>query len=342
MRSEWMNFLHTQLAPADAADAPARENDRPTEANLICPINDLAILTVSGRDAERFLQGQTTCDTSQLGADAFGLGAICNPKGRAVATFRMFRADEDFYLLVAMELLPALQKRLQMYVLRADVRLGNETEDWCCLGVIGDQASAALAKQGIDPPVQLHRLSRKGDCITVKMPASSDRYLILAGVETAKRLWTGVSALDGFAAATQSAWDREEIAQGLPSITAATSEEFVPQMLNLDRLGGIDFEKGCYTGQEVVARMHYLGNLKRRMYRIRCKGSVMPKPGDRLYAANSEEGQSIGRIVAVAPALSGGYEMLAVIEIRHAESGDIRLFGTQGKAVERLPLPYSL
>jgi folate-binding protein YgfZ len=342
MRSEWMSFLETRPAPGDTAEPSRQMRDGPADANVLCPINDIGVLTVSGRDAEAFLQGQATCDMRKLGADLYGLGAICNPKGRVVTTFRTFRADGVFYLLTALDSLPAVQKRLQMYVLRADARLQDETEAWCCLGLIGGRATEFLSQQGMDPPSAVGRLSRQADAITLDVPASSKRYLILSELARAVQLWESASSPGDFVPATQSAWDREEIAQGLPLITAATSEEFVPQMLNLDLLGGISFEKGCYTGQEVVARMHYLGKPKRRMYRLLCRNGAAPQPGDLLYAAGEEDGQSVGRVVSAAPTIAGGYEMLAVIDIRQAETGDLRLHAKEGIAVERLPLPYTV
>lgn len=175
----------------------------------------------------------------------------------------------------------------------------------------------------------------------VDIGPSRRRVLIAAEMGSAKRIWQALAATPGYSLVKSDAWHLRNIEEGLPSVTQATSEEFLPQMLNLDVLGGVSYRKGCYTGQEIIARTHFLGNLKRRMFRLRTLDERRPVPGDPLYRAGEAEGQRLGQVVAAAPEEERGFQLLAVLPLERTQDSDIRLFRPDGPAVEFLALPYT-
>lgn len=319
MSIEWPDLLSESEA---ATDFLAR-----AEGSAFCGLADLGLLRVSGVDAETFLQGQSTCDIASLGFDESGLGAFCNPKGRVIASFRVLRRVEGYYLFVPADLVEAIHKRLRMYVLRSKVSIENLTPHWGFIGLFRP-GSGLLDGQG-------------GDVLAVRVDQSSARILIAAPNETAKRLWEGLLSSSDYSLVSSGAWRLKDIEDGLPSETQVTSEEFLPQMLNLDILGGVSYRKGCYTGQEVVARTHFLGHLKRRMFRLRTISEHEPKPGDPLYQSGEADGQRVGQVVAAAPEAERSFQLLAVLPLDRSPDADLRLFRPDGPAAEFLTLPYT-
>jgi folate-binding protein YgfZ len=325
---------------------------RPTSANLVndptdpnvsfpwlCPLPGTGLLAVSGRDAPSFLQGQTTCDMLKLAPERTNLGAMCNPKGRVIALFRAFQRDGLFYLLLPRELVAAVRKRLHMYVLRADVQIEDVSGKWTIFGIGGARLESNLEAIGIPCPANLNDIVCQAECCSIRIPAAAaDRVLIMVRHENAEALRAKLEDGTRFASTTPARWRLEDIQVGIPSVGPAISEEFVPQMLNLDLLGGISFSKGCYTGQEIVARTHYLGNLKRRMFRLQSTGAIEPEPGDPIYPARRET-QSAGMVVVAAPAEQGTHQMLAVLNVAQAEHGDLWLRRSGDSKLSLLLLP---
>lgn len=300
----------------------------------------MGLLAIGGSDAAKFLQGQTTCDMLQLAPGRTSLGAICNPKGRVVALFRAFRQDGAFYLLLPTEIIEAVRKRLRMYVLRADVKIEDIGSAWTILGTGGAGLQAALEPFGIPVPANPDDIIFQADCLSIRIPAvEADRLLLLIRNEKAEALRTELEAGARFTRTEPSRWRLADIKAGIPWVGQAISEEFIPQMLNLDLLGGISFSKGCYTGQEIVARTHYLGNLKRRMFRLQSDGGVEPQAGAAIHTAEPEA-QSIGMVVIAAPAAEGSHQMLAVLNIAQARRGDLRLSESSDSRLSLLGLPY--
>ena len=306
----------------------------------LCSLPDMGLLAIGGSDAAKFLQGQTTCDMLQLAPGRTSLGAICNPKGRVVALFRAFRQEGAFYLLLPTEIIEAVRKRLRMYVLRADVKIEDIGGAWTIFGVGAADLTSALEPFGIPVPANPDDIIFQADCRSIRIPsAEADRLLLLIRNEKAEALRTELEAGTRFTHTEPSRWRLTDIQAGIPWVGQAVSEEFIPQMLNLDLLGGISFSKGCYTGQEIVARTHYLGNLKRRMFRLQSAGGVEPKAGAAIHTAEPEA-QSIGMVVIAAPAAEGSHQMLAVLNIAQARRGDLRLNESSDSRLSLLELPY--
>ncbi len=308
------------------------------------PLPEIGVLSLGGKDAAKLLQGQATCDILGLPPGQTTLGAFCTAKGRALAVFRVLRTEDRIFLLLPAELLEAVRKHLQKYVLRADVKIEDATGRWAVFGLFGEQSAAALRTLGLPPLSRDNEAEGQGGLLAsfyaIRIPdPDGPRLLVLVDAAKAEGVGRFLEG-HGFARADARRWRLEDIRAGLPTVTAATAEEFVPQMLNLDLLGGISFNKGCYTGQEIVARTHYLGSLKRRMFRLAGEGPL-PQPGESLFA-NGEEGQGAGTVVAAAPAPAGGFELLAVLNINLAETQDGYFKTAGGSAASLSSLPYAL
>lgn len=219
-------------------------------------LNRYGILAVSGTDAREFLHAQLTVDMRDLPPDRARLAGWCSAKGRLLATFLVIPAGERFLLQLARDLAPAVAKRLAMFILRAKVKLADESEAWAQFGVWDApphwDASRVVAHEG-----------------QVTVPLGDGRFLRLEPAQAP----TLVPNAD------EEAWTLQEIRAGRPLITAATQDQFVPQMVNLESLGGVDFKKGCYPGQEIVARAQYRGQVKRRMVRLPAPEGEPLKPG---------------------------------------------------------------
>jgi folate-binding protein YgfZ len=236
-------------------------------------------------------------------------------------------------------LLPGIQKRLAMYVLRARVKLTDSSGTWVRIGVAGSHAAALLGKiLGEIPAAPLGvRHGERGSIIRL----AEDRFQLLILPEQASTIWEDLSR--NATPVGKPCWDWLEIRAGIPHILPATQEQFVPQMVNLDALGGISFQKGCYPGQEIVARTQYLGKIKRRMYLANVRPETCDLPieaGDELFSADLGE-QSAGMVVNPASSSDGGTDLLAVIQASSVEAGEIHWKSLDGPALGIMPLPYS-
>lgn len=258
----------------------------------ITPLTHLAVLQVSGQDARAFLQGQTTCNLTEISEQTASFGAFCNNKGRVISTFLILKQQQDWLLLVPTSLLPALQQRLQKYILRAKVNLIDGRESYCLIG---------LSQLITPPPFELPNthlsVLAQEDKLILRLGEQEPRYIILADAMTAQQLWLDLIQ-QGYQPQSSSYWTLLDMYAGIPWLCADTCEEYIPQMLNLEQLGGISFNKGCYTGQEIVARTHYLGQSKRALYTATAHiNSAPPKLNSPILDA--PEGQQVGKVLAI-------------------------------------------
>jgi folate-binding protein YgfZ len=275
------------------------------------------VLAFRGVDVAKFLQGQLSADVEKLAPGASTLAGLHNPQGRVIALLVLLRTREDEVLAVLpRDLLPRVSGILRKFVFRARVRI--EPEDaWHVLG-------APVAHEQFPSPAWANRF-------LWLVPGSR---LAAAATDEAKLADPAALAL----------WERTDIEAGLPQVYPATSESFVAQMLNLDLLGAIAFDKGCYTGQEVIARAHYRGRVKRRMQRWHYPGATPPRPGDTVHAP---DGRSL-TVVRCAPGLDGGGELLAVGTYASGAAPDDAPPAQEGSGPPTLtvsgplPLPYAL
>jgi len=345
MNADWKRQLDDAGAVLDETGRVLHFADPASELQsadglVLADLSHLAVIAVRGEDAASFLQGQFSNDIQKVDAGHSQLAAWCNPKGRMLAALRIFHRENAFYLLLEHSLLEPTLKRLRMYVLRSKVTLEDAGEDLPGFGLSGPEAEARLAELlGSAPAVPGDALER--EAVTVlRLPGPHPRFSLHAPAATLGPLWSRLRE-GGARPVGAHVWALQDIRAGQPSIHPGTQEAFVPQMVNLEVIGGVSFKKGCYTGQEVVARMHYLGKPKRRMFRARAETDSVPPPGTEILAAGAE--QSAGKVVDAQPAPEGGVELLAVLQLSAVEGGAaLHLGGAQGPQLTLLSLPYAL
>jgi tRNA-modifying protein YgfZ len=296
--------------------------------NGVTPLTHLGIIRAEGEDAATFLQGQLTQDFSLLGTSEARLAAYCTAKGRMQASFiGIKRGPADILLVCSRDILPATLKRLSMYVLRAKAKLRDATAEFDLYGLAG------IAAQEAAPALQSPwSRAENGNASVVRLyPADGQpRALWLAPA--------GEAAPRG-AALEQAPWLWGEVRSGIATITAPIAEAFVPQMLNYESVGGVNFKKGCYPGQEVVARSQFRGTLKRRAY-LAHAGSAL-QVGQEVFH-ESDPGQPCGLIAQAAAAPAGGWDAIVSIQITAAGSGRLTAAGPDGPALALTPAPYPL
>jgi folate-binding protein YgfZ len=275
----------------------------------IAKLDAYGLLHAAGDDARAFLHAQLSNDIEHLGPEEARYAGWCSAKGRLLATFLVVPCAGGFLLQLSRDLVPAVARRLSMFILRSKVKIADVSGQWAQFGIWSPGTEGALS------------VSERDGSIAVRIDA--ERSLVFAPQASSGRYAPNASAGD---------WALAEVRAGRPLIVQATQDQFVPQMVNFELAGGVDFKKGCYPGQEVVARAQYRGAVKRRMYRLR--GAAL-QPGQDLYTDDAP-GQASGTVVNAA-----GDEALAVLQISAVEAGSPIRAQPQAAALEVLPLPYS-
>ena len=295
---------------------------------ILADLSDNALLAVTGDDAAAFLHAQLTNDVQSLPVGAAQWNGWCTAKGRLFATFLVVRRADGFLLMLPAEIAPAVAKRLAMFVLRSKVKIADVSAELVRMGFAGKSASVIAARHWGHTPDPMRSVEKDGASCTA---LDLERFVILAPPQAAPALWDELAM--NAKVAGPDAWQLSLIDAGIPTITAATQEQFVPQMANLDLIGGVSFKKGCYPGQEIVARTQYRGILKKRMARAHVAGDARPMPGESVYSAAFGE-QAAGTVVNVAPAPDGGFDALVVAQLESLERGDLRWKSPQGAPFE--------
>jgi hypothetical protein len=310
-----------------------------TQAFPECALNDLShfgLIRISGADSRTFLQGQLTNDINAVTPELAQFSSYCNPKGRMLGSFWIFQRDDDLYLQLPAGLLESILKRLRMFVLRSDTTLHDASNELARFAISGDCAADLLPFAPSDDKACLTR----EQMTIIRLPGDRPRFELIGPPEILVQTWRRL--LDTAEQTGPDFWSLMDIRAGMPTVFEDTLEAFVPQMANLQLIGGVSFTKGCYTGQEVVARMQYLGKLKRRMYHAHVDTAQAPARGAEVFSPSNESAQGAGKIVDVAASPQGGYELLAVIQISSAEADDLHLEGADGPRLRLLDLPYPL
>jgi len=339
MHPDWQAFLAargahvTGDAVSDFGD-PDGERAATARGSIVADLSQYGVLSAAGADARAFLHGQLSCDVEALADPAAVYGAFCTAKGRVLANFLLWSEAGSFHLLMPRALVPGIRKRLQMFVLRSKVTLAEHSDAPVLLGLAGPAAPGAL-RTLVDPvPGGPLGVARGGGLTAIAVRDGS--FVLVAPVAQAPAAW---QRLDGLVPVGAACWEWLEIANGLPWITAATQDQFVPQMANLELIGGVNFRKGCYPGQEIIARTQYLGTPKRRLFLAHVDTGGSPAPGAPLVADDAGE-RSAGTVVNVAPSPEGGFDLLAVVQTASATGGTVRLGSAAGPALRFRPLPY--
>lgn len=328
--NDWQKYLSTQGAVINDDQIHFNESPvdyplllAPDENIIVSPLLHQGLISVKGPDAARFLQGQITCDVLQLAVGESVPGARCNAKGRMLASFVLLHAEDQHFLLqLHRSLITPLINELTKYAVFFKVELTDISDCYCLLGVAGK----SVEKSGLIDTAYQYRLV-------------DGRRILIVATEKAPSVWEALR--DRVKPAGTELWQLMDIRSGFGHVEIATSDLFIPQMLNFQAIGAISFKKGCYTGQEVVARMKYLGKLKRRMYRIRIAALQNHLPsGTSCYLQGLN--QSVGHVVSTAHCDTERLEMLIVLTAEAAESEEL-VMGSQPKtAFEKLSIPYEI
>jgi tRNA-modifying protein YgfZ len=318
---------------------PAEERRAAAQGNVLADLSDSSLIRARGADTQNFLNGQLSNDVRRLDATHSQLAAWCSPKGRMLVIFRLFRRGDDTLLQLPASLLETTLKRLKMFVLRAKVTLEDAGAELTGFGISGPDAEKLLRDATGFTPGEVDGCETRDEITVIKLAGPHPRFEVITPTDNAIKLWTALKSKT--TSVGPAVWSWLDIMAGIPGVHPETSEAFVPQMANLEIVGGVNFKKGCYPGQEIVARMQYLGKLKQRMYRARFEGDALPRPGDSIFAPDFP-GQSAGTVVAAQPAPDNGFDLLAVIQISSAEIGELHLGSETGPTLSLQSLPYSV
>lgn len=337
----WHQFLKDQgahITDHSVQDFGDANNERLIAANneLLCDLSHLGILKISGDDAPSFLQNLLSSDINAITSQHAQLSSLNTAKGRVIAIFLVWRNDQDFFLQLPNSLIANIQKKLSMYVLRAKVKIEVASEQLITFGLAGKNSAGILSNIiGATPSASFGVIQHS---VATLINLGTNRYQVITTPADGAVLW---KKLDPYARPVGSpCWDWLNIRAGIPVVLPATQELFVLQMLNLDLLGGVSFKKGCYPGQEIVARLHYLGKLKQRTFLAHIASIEAPQPNDPLFC-DVDAGESKGIILNAAPAPQGGYDVLATLYINQVnESRNVHWKSPTGALLDFQPMPY--
>ncbi len=302
-----------------------------------CKITASGLLRFDGADAQSFLQGQLTNDVKAVSETHSQYSGYCTAKGRLLASLLLWQRDGTYTLMLPRELCEPVRKRLSMYILRAKVKATDVSAEQDLFGVTGAGAALLLASIAGAAPAAMHDVVHGNGVTIVKLPV--DRYLVAAPAAAA---WHEAALTAVTSPSAESLWAALDIEAGIPTVVAATQEQFVPQTVNFDLFGAVSFDKGCYPGQEIVARTHYLGKVKQRMVRARIASNVapdLPRAGDKLYSPVFGE-QACGMIVSVVSADAGNHEVLAVVQTSGLQDATTHWQSPAGPVLQLQALPY--
>ena len=303
-----------------------------TSENNSIDLVDLGLIRISGKDAKQFLQGQLTCDLEEISAKQSRLGAHCDVKGRIIASFRIFFCQNEYYLLLQHSTLPLLLSSLQKYVVFSKVALTDASKDWQKIGLYGPLIKDLLNKQKLYVAKE-NEVAESDHKLSLSIPGPTPRCILLAPASES------LSFIDTkFEQQSVDHWHLLDIISGIPTIYPETSGQFTPHQLNFPQIGAVSFNKGCYIGQEIIARTHYLGKSKSRLYRVSFQAHNPPLPGTPLF--DKDQKTEKGTLIMCAKEHDNRYQALVCLQ-NQAISHSIRLGSLEGPLVDFLQLPYS-
>ncbi len=347
VNEQWLEFLRETGATIEDGVVESFDGDTglayARSGSFVCDLSGTSLLAFTGPDAEAFLHAQLSSDVKALGTDRAQLSTYNTPKGRILATLLVWRTDDGFIAQLPASIAAGVLKRLSMYILRSKVKASDVSQSFIRFGVGGPEARGALAATGVTLPDERFAIARapsREDSLSpdAVLALPGDRFeLLFREVAKARRLWGALRAV-GVHPAGIAPWQWLTVQSGIAEIGSEMQDRFVPQMLNLEQVGAVSFTKGCYPGQEIVARSQYRGEIKRRTRLAHVEGSVPPRPGQELIDVRATA-QSLGSLVVVAPAPEGGYDALACVHLDLASAADLRVGAADGPRVQLRELP---
>ena len=310
----------------------------------LCPLSDFSLIQVSGKDAFEFLNGQLSNDLKEISQNTSQFSSYCNSKGRLYCNFHIFMRDGSYYLRAPATISDSVINRLKMFVLRSDVTLSQNIfgqDSLGGIGLLGQDAEQLLRDAGLDVPTTVSEVKNYEKYSLIASPGICNRYEIYAPLEELQTLWDKLAK--NTILAQSRLWRLYDIFSGIANIHPQTSELFVPQMVNFDLIEALSFSKGCYPGQEIVARTHYLGKLKRRMYRFVLPQSASDiEPGTAVFVPAYSAKQQSGEVVDACKLSTGTVHGLASLRIQGIEHGELRLNAPDGAVAHTQDLPYKI
>lgn len=295
-------------------------------------LSHFALIKVSGEDAAGFLQNQITADINSLEQQGWVLSAWCLPNGRIICNFILFQSDDGFILILPSMLKDTLIKKLSIYILRSKVSITDISDDYAVIGLQGENISNVLNEVNLS--MQDQRLHSTDGVSIINFQDSTPRIMLVIDMDKigsiSKRIFMACREGD------RNQWSLLDIESGLPWITSQTSESFLPQMLNLDLNGGLSLKKGCYPGQEIIARLHFKGEVKKRMYFGIGNGNTTPGPGDELEY--QEDGQFLGTIIDAEPSGNEQFKFLASANVKLEPDKTAIIRNDNSLIIELIPL----
>ncbi|MCF6234829.1 MAG: folate-binding protein [Gammaproteobacteria bacterium] len=338
MNIEWQNFLASKEAVIENEKIVYfgninKELRQSNNGHIMANLSHIGLISAGGDDALNFLQGQLTNDINQVTDNNAQLSAYCSPKGRALALFLIYKQNQSIYLQVSEELIEPTLKRLKMFVMRSKVTLEDCTDQFIRFGLSGSNSEQKLIKLFSNIPTEDYSALQLPKITIIRLPGVHPRFeLIGSNVSEMKIIWSTLS--QEFTPVGYSAWELTNIQAGIPTLSAATADKFVPQMINLDELNAINFKKGCYVGQEVIARVKYLGKVKRRIHQASIESTFTPQAGDTVYCGDNEA--IIGLVVSAQPTSEKKQALLISIKEDFLENNHIYLESNQEKTLVKL------
>lgn len=349
MNAHWRDLLPELSAPSPSSyPAHAAQFAALQTGSFAALAADAGLIAVTGADAATFLHGQLTNDVEHLKADSARLAGYCSAKGRLLATFLSWRdpaGDGTIYLACTADVQAAVQKRLSMFVLRAKAKLSDATATHVLFNVGGPAAQSVLAQHFATlPSAPLDAVHGESGTL-VRLPDAGaaralPRYLWSVPAAVASTIWQALIAAPGLVPVEPALAAWLDVQSGIASVVTATQEQFVPQMINWEVVGGVNFRKGCYPGQEVVARSQYRGTIKRRLHLAHLADGT-PAAGHELVEA-SDPDQPCGMVVQAAPAPLGGWDCLVELKLSARDANDVHLGAADGPALQFAELPYAI
>lgn len=341
MKAAWKTFLIDQGAEFEdehlvSFGNPNRERRIAPQGAVLSNLADRGLLEVSGEDAVTFLQNQLTNDIAKVNETEHQLTAWCNPKGRIIANFRAFKRGQNIYLIMAKDLVETVMTKLSRYIMMSKVTISDATDSMVHFGYAGENAERDLALILEKVPTSPSETLNLGALTILRLPGDTPRFEVFGDVTEASALWSKCNVRAQ--PVSSQAWDFMNIRAGRPVVTAESSEVWIPQMLNLTSIEGVDFKKGCYPGQEVVARLNYLGKTKRRMYHLLIETDKVPACNASIV---NEAGTEIGKVLNASASPDDLVECLAVLKI--ADTEDLMFLSeANGPEVSLMELPYAV
>ena len=344
MNNEWEQFLLNINATIEnntvTSFGLSRDEEHAAYSKVVlADLSHYSVIRANGEDVVDFLQGQLSNDIKLVDENSGQLSAYCNPKGRILANFRIFKREENYFLRMRADISDATLKRLRMFVMRSKVELIDCSDELSRMGIAGGNSPQALSNLFKNLPQKTDDSITENGITLVKLAGPLARYEAYGSLDKIKELW---EILQKEASTIgENSWNLLTIRAAIPEIVSETVEAFVPQMVNLQAINSLSFTKGCYPGQEVVARMHYLGKLKRRLFICSAETDTLPISGESIMTSDENE-QKVGQIVSASWSDGKNIEFLAVLQIEKAEKEPLHIALSTGPAIQFIDLPYSL